>query len=73
MGLGSKALILTSLTQSPSEQKIGFFGQFIGEKSVFGWHGNDFDKIKSEEKKSAKIGDFSPKNPIFSLFFLFVP
>ena len=31
------------------EQKIGFFG----EKSVFGWHGNDFDKKKSV------------KNPIF--------
>ena len=53
-----------------SEQKIRFFDRFIDEKSVFGRHGNDFDKIKSEEKKSVKIVDFSSKNPIFSYFFL---
>ena len=44
------------------ELKIGFFGRFIGEKLVFGWHGNDFNKIKSKEKKSAKNRE---KSPIF--------
>ena len=36
------------------EQKIGFFSRFIGEKSVFGWHGNDFDKKKIGRKKIGK-------------------
>ena len=56
------------------ELKIGFFGQFIGEKSVFGRHGNDFNKIKSKEKnrgKNREKFDFSSKNPTFSLFFPF--
>ena len=48
---------------STNEQKIGFFGRFFGEKSVFGRHGNDFDKKKkSEEKKSVKNWE---KSPIF--------
>ena len=33
------------------ELKIGFFGRFIGEKSVFGRHGNDFNKIKSKKNR----------------------
>ena len=59
-----------------SELKIGFFDRFIDEKSVFERHENDFDKIKSKEKKSTKnrekspifhrkITDFSPKNHRF--------
>ena len=55
------------------EQKIRFFDRFIDEKSVFGWHGNDFDKKqigrKKIGKKSGKIAEFSlknRKNPIFS-------
>ena len=35
-------------------QKIVLFGRFFGEKSVFGWVGNDFRKEKSEVKKSEK-------------------
>ena len=63
-----------------SEQKIGFFSRFIGEKSVFGRHGNDFDKRKLEEKNRQKIEENSqffaekseksyifPKFPIFPL------
>ena len=41
------------------ELKIGFFGRFISEKSVFRRHGNDFNKIKSKEKKIDKKSDFS--------------
>ena len=47
------------------DKKIVFFGRFFGEKSVFGWVGNDFGKEKSEVKKSEKITDFSKKKPIF--------
>ena len=36
------------------EVKIGIFGRFFGDLSVFGWVGNDFGKEKSEEKKSEK-------------------
>ena len=39
------------------EQKIGFFGRFFSEKSVFGWYGNDFDKKKSVKNRE--------KSPIF--------
>ena len=50
------------------DQKIGFFGRFFGEKSVFGWVGNDLGKEKSFVRKSAKnrrFFDISQKNPIF--------
>ena len=63
-------------------KKSVFFGQFFDEKSVFGRHGNDFDKKKLEEKKSVKNREKSPifrqkigkiqyfpeKNPIFPKF-----
>ena len=47
----------------PKDQKIVFFGRIFGEKSVFGWVGNDFGKEKSFVKKLAKnhrfFADFS--------------
>ena len=61
--------LVFSFYVTTNEKNIGFFSRFIGEKSVFGRHGNDFDKIKSEEKKSEKIRYF----PDFSMFFPFVP
>ena len=36
------------------DKKIGFFGRFFGEKSVFGGAGKDFRVEKSEVKKSEK-------------------
>ena len=47
------------------DQKISFFGRFFGEKSVFGWVGNDFEKEKSFVKKSAKNRRFFADFPIF--------
>ena len=44
-----------------SEQKIGFFDQFIDKKSVFRRHGNDFDKKNRKKKNWQKIG----KNRLF--------
>ena len=40
------------------EVKIDFFDRFFGEKSVFGWVGNEFGKEKSEIKKSEKNRQF---------------
>ena len=47
------------------DKKIVFFSRFFGEKSVFGWVGNDFGKEKSEVKKSEKNADFSEKTNFF--------
>ena len=54
------------------EQKIGFFGRYFVEKSVFGRHREEKSEEKSIRgkigKKIGKIADFSPKNrkkPIF--------
>ena len=75
MKLGNWSIYLVVRNQwaVSKEQKIGSFGRFFDEKSVFGWHGNDFDKKKIRRKKigkkSGKIADFSAKNrkyPIFS-------
>ena len=41
------------------DKKIVFSSRFFGEKSVFGWVGNDFGKEKTKVKK---IGE---KSPIF--------
>ena len=46
------------------DKKIVFFGRFFGEKSIFGWVGNDFGKEKSEVKKSEKNRRFFGKKPI---------
>ena len=42
-------------------KKNCFFGPIFGEKSVFGWVGNDFGKKKSEKNRR-----FSEKNRFFS-------
>ena len=55
----TKGVVLIFLIRT-RELKIGFFGRFIIEKSVFGRHGNDFNKIKSKEKKSAQNCRFFP-------------
>ena len=63
-----KAKLGTNLSYVWSrELKIVFFDRFIDEKSVFERHGNDFNKIKSKEKKLAKNRE---KSPIFPCFFL---
>ena len=55
--VNKKGVVLIFIIRT-RELKIGFFGRFIDEKSIFGQHGNDFNKIKSKGKKSTK-------NPIF--------
>ena len=50
------------------DKKIDFFGQFFGEKSIFGGAGKDFRVEKSFAKKSGKIADFSAKNRKNSIF-----
>ena len=47
-------------------QKNRFFSRFFGEKSVFGWVGNDFGKEEQEVNKSEKNRRFFGKKPIFS-------
>ena len=44
-----------------SEQKIGFFGRFIGEKMVFGRHGNDLDKKNWKKMNQEKSSIFPRK------------
>ena len=44
------------------EQKIGFFGRYFAEKSVFGRHREEKSKEKSIR---GKIGEKSVKSPIF--------
>ena len=55
-------LLASSLLGKGMDKKIGFFGRFIAEKSVFGRHREE----KTEEKSiRGKIGGKSVKSPIF--------
>ena len=50
------------------EQKIGFFGRYFAEKSVFGRHREEKSEEKSIRGKIGEIADFLSKNrkkPIF--------
>ena len=55
-------------TQGPKNR---FLNRFFGEKSVFGWVGNDFGKDKSFVKKSKNFRYFTEKNRFFPKFLIF--
>ena len=50
------------------DKKIGFFGRYIAEKSVFGRHREEKAEEKSIKGKIGKIADFSSKNRKMSIF-----